>query len=40
MSWLEIVAWAIYLAIVLPMFIRRALPRKETGKDNEVSTSA
>ena len=40
MSWLEIVAWAIYLAIVLPMFIRRALPRKETGKDNEVSASA
>ncbi|MDO5065715.1 MAG: iron uptake transporter permease EfeU [Propionibacteriaceae bacterium] len=29
MSWLEITAWALYLGIVLPLFIKRVRPRKE-----------
>ncbi len=29
MSWLEVSAWAVYIAIVLPLFIRRLRPRKE-----------
>lgn len=30
MSWLEVIAWFIYLVVVLPMFIRHVRPRKET----------
>ena len=30
MSWLEVIAWFVYLVVVLPMFIRRVRPRKET----------
>ncbi|MFV0433517.1 MAG: iron uptake transporter permease EfeU [Leucobacter sp.] len=40
MSWLEVTAWAVYIGIVLPLFIRQVIRAARAARDRAASASA